>query len=392
MATNNVPRISRDDWIQRFNVIYGDKFLYPDIKFGKASEKIKVICNRNHEFETTPSKHMFGRGCTKCNKEDDYNLRWENVKKEILEVHGDKYIIPEYSKIAFVTMWSTIPLICKIHGEFNSIISNCIDGSGCPKCNPRKKKDTKWFIEEVKKIKFKFDIIYDYSKTQFTGAHNKLIITCTNCNKDFEQYPHNHLNGSGCNNCSNILKRKSDEQFKKDFEKIHGNGYILSEYTTSMEKINIICPHNHKFSIKPNDLLQGIGCLKCYQIENESKGIKIIKSFLLLNNIQFEQEYTFIDCTNPLTGKLLRFDIFITDLNLCIEFDGQQHFNAVPLFGGKEELEKTIFRDNIKNEYCRSNNINLIRIKYNENIENILNERLNVNEHTKYQNRKEDGI
>lgn len=376
--TMREPKLTKDDWLQRFNEIYGDKFSYPDIKFGKANEKIKVICNINkdHDFEITPRNHMNGRGCIKCNKEANYHQRWENVKKEILEVHGDKYIIPDHSKLSFKTMWSAIPLICKIHGVFDSIISNCIDGSGCPKCNPRKKKDTEWFIEEAKKVEFKFGIIYDYTKTQFTGAHNKLTITCTNCNKDFEQYPHNHLNGGGCNECSNLLKRKSDEQFKIDFEKIHGGGFILDQYSTSMEKIEVICPNNHKFSITPNDLLQGIGCMKCYQINQESKGIKVIKSFLISNDIDFEIEYTFKDCINPLTGRLLRFDIFIEKLNLCIEFDGPQHFKSTPLYGGKSELEKTIFRDNIKNEYCKQNNIPLIRIKYNEDIENILNERL----------------
>ena len=228
----SIPKVSRDEWISRFNKLYGaDQFIYPDITFGKASEKINVICKRNHSFETKLSNHMIGRGCTQCNKEDDFNLRWENVKKEILEVHGDRYIIPEDSKLSFKTMWSAIPLICKIHGKFNSIISNCIDGTGCPKCNPRRKKDTEWFLEEAKKVKFKFGIVYDYTKTKFTGAHNKLIITCTNCNKDFEQYPHNHLNGGGCNECSNLLKRKSDEQFKIDFEKIHGPGFILEEYS-----------------------------------------------------------------------------------------------------------------------------------------------------------------
>lgn len=42
-----------------------------------------------------------------------------------------------------------------------------------------------------------------------------------------------------------------------------------------------------------------------------------------------------------------------------------------------EELLKTKFRDNIKNEYCKINNINLIRISYKDkNIEEILKERL----------------
>ena len=79
----------------------------------------------------------------------------------------------------------------------------------------------------------------------------------------------------------------------------------------------------------------------------------------------------------PKTNYKLRFDIFIESLNLCIEFDGPQHFKAVALFGGEEELLKTKFRDNIKNEYCKINNINLIRISYKDkNIEEILKERL----------------
>ena len=75
--------------------------------------------------------------------------------------------------------------------------------------------------------------------------------------------------------------------------------------------------------------------------------------------------------------KLHDFDFYLPKDNICIEFDGPQHFKATDLFGGKEELIKTKFRDNIKNEYCKINNINLIRISYKDkNIEEILKERL----------------
>lgn len=364
-------------WVNEFNKIYYSKFTYPDQNIINRTSTLIVSCPIHGNFSTTPAKHMEGRGCLQCNRENNFNKRWENVIKEIYNVHKDKYIIPENAKSQFKTMWSKIPLICKEHGEFLSIISNCLDGSGCPKCNHRKKKDTKWFIEEASKITFKFGIKYDYTKTVFTGSNNKLIITCLACGKDFEQFPHNHLKGSGCNDCSNILKRKNKSQFEKDFEAIHGKGFILGEYTTSMTKIKVICPSNHEFYIKPNDLLQGIGCYHCYNINKSSKGVNRIRNYLFEKNIIFEIEKTFNGCINPHTGTYLRFDFYLSDFNICIEFDGIQHFKSSPLFGGEEELLKTQYRDSIKNEYCKINNINLIRISYKDkNIEEIINERL----------------
>lgn len=98
---------------------------------------------------------------------------------------------------------------------------------------------------------------------------------------------------------------------------------------------------------------------------NEVRSKQILNWFLSYSQVSLSSQM-----------ELIGFDIFVEKLNLCIEFDGPQHFKSTPLYGGKSELEKTIFRDNIKNEYCKQNNIPLIRIKYNEDIENILNERL----------------
>ena len=51
-----------------------------------------------------------------------------------------------------------------------------------------------------------------------------------------------------------------------------------------------------------------------------------------------------------------------------IEFDGVQHFKIVEKWGGVDGLKERQEKDNIKNEYCKNNNIHLLRIKYNENI------------------------
>jgi hypothetical protein len=57
---------------------------------------------------------------------------------------------------------------------------------------------------------------------------------------------------------------------------------------------------------------------------------------------------------------------------ICIEYDGEEHFRYVEIWGGEEEFENIKIRDQIKNEYCKNNNIRLIRIKYNDSIDNKL--------------------
>lgn len=61
--------------------------------------------------------------------------------------------------------------------------------------------------------------------------------------------------------------------------------------------------------------------------------------------------------------------------NLCIEYDGEQHFTPVEHFGGLDFFITTKIRDTIKNIYCEKNGINLIRISYKDynKVEEILN-------------------
>ena len=93
-----------------------------------------------------------------------------------------------------------------------------------------------------------------------------------------------------------------------------------------------------------------------------------------LNKINFVQEKRFVDCRD---NKPLPFDFYLPDHNLIIEFDGQQHYE--PKFG-KESFAITQKHDEIKNQYCKNNNINLLRVPYFEghNIENIISKQLNL--------------
>jgi len=70
----------------------------------------------------------------------------------------------------------------------------------------------------------------------------------------------------------------------------------------------------------------------------------------------------------------LKFDFYLPKFNCCIEYDGEQHFRKYRFEKTNDKLNTRKKRDQIKNIYCKDNNIKLYRIKYNENIKNKLNE------------------
>lgn len=61
-------------------------------------------------------------------------------------------------------------------------------------------------------------------------------------------------------------------------------------------------------------------------------------------------------------------DIYIPSIATGIEYQGQQHYQAVEIFGGQKGLQHRIELDAKKKELCRQNEIKLIEIRYDEPI------------------------
>ena len=100
-----------------------------------------------------------------------------------------------------------------------------------------------------------------------------------------------------------------------------------------------------------------------------------IQQFLEKNKIRYKSEYTIF-----IGNDYYRYDFYLPQYNLFIEYDGQQHYEPARFHGGNNEknihvLKKIQEHDKIKNKYCEENNINLLRIPYweSKNIETIIN-------------------
>ncbi|ODS23649.1 hypothetical protein AB835_07540 [Candidatus Endobugula sertula] len=73
---------------------------------------------------------------------------------------------------------------------------------------------------------------------------------------------------------------------------------------------------------------------------------------------------------NELEG--LELDIWLPDLKLGIEYQGEQHYKVIEHWGGQEGLEKRIANDKKKKRLCKKLNYYLIEIKYTEEISEAL--------------------
>lgn len=64
----------------------------------------------------------------------------------------------------------------------------------------------------------------------------------------------------------------------------------------------------------------------------------------------------------------LEIDIFIPELKIGFEYNGVQHYKPVSHWGGEESFRRQQDRDKRKKELCKQNNVELIIIKYDEQL------------------------
>jgi hypothetical protein len=230
----------------------------------------------------------------------------------------------------------------------------------CNDCNGKQRYSIKQLKEYVKENSDSSLLTKTYSN------NNQLLLFECHCGKPFETTFKRFKKGKKqCKNCtSSYLSNKFSKTasvFEKEVFEVVGDEYsIVGQYLNRKNKVEL--KHNicgTVWSVNPGDFLHKKSrCPFC----NESKGEKVIGEWLRNNNFSFESQYRFKDCIHKRT---LPFDFAVFKdgkLSTLIEYDGKQHF----LKGcfGNDDYEDIKMRDKIKTDYCRTNNISLLRIPY----------------------------
>ena len=380
-------KLTQEEYIRRVKNIYGEIYDYKNTFFTGLKDEIFVYCNKCKSFfKISAHKHLYNhQGCKNCIKQKKLINQRSNTKEFIekaKKIHGDKY---DYSKVKYTSVEAEVKIKCNRCGKlFTQKAYIHLQGSGCNDCNRKEALEKLKNIkanEFVEKAKQRHGDLYDYNLVDYQDAKKVVKIICNRCHKVFYQTPNNHLRGQGCSYCNGNHK-KDLNYFIEKAKAIHGDRYDYSEveYKNNRIPVKIKCNKCGKYFYQDlgNHITQKQGCPYCYA----SGGENIIVNFLDEHKIIYEVQKKFKDCKDK---TYLRFDFYLPDYEMCIEYQGKQHYEEGFYFytcliknkiKAKEAFEKVKYHDEIKREYCYNHNIYLLEIRYDEDINTILSKNL----------------
>lgn len=260
------------DVLATFKVMHGDLYDYSLVDYKGNNTKIDIICREHGVFKQVVASHKSGCGCPRCyadSRSSGLILEWTTVLADFTAIHGGRYDYSE-SIYSYVNNKSKISIICPVHGRFSQVVSSHKSGYGCKKCATKFSADERRLNtkEVVNGLKDVHGDRYDYSKVDYTGAKEKIVITCLK-HGDFTQTVSEHKRSYGCPRCGYEVtadKLRFDTQSViTEFKEAHGEkyDYSLVEYTGAIENVKIICPDHGAFEQTPHSHKSGKGCSSC---------------------------------------------------------------------------------------------------------------------------------
>ena len=315
-----------------------------------CNDCVKTLCAKRQTLPYSElKKRIEGRGFILHTKEEEYSNSSEKCYVECPNGH-----------------------------KYNQYPYDIFSGHGCKKCASKinGEKNRKSYNELTSYIeKYGYKLLT--SKEDYINTGTKIEMICDKGHKYSATFD-NFRSGARCPECFNQKRGVSSlVPYLKRKEFVESFGYSIvtteDEYENASQTITLKCDKGHEYETCISSFMNGYRCTIC----NESKGERRVRNFLELNNISFIQQYKFKECR---CKRKLPFDFYIPSLNLCIEYDGRQHYEIIEAFGGINGFIETKIRDTIKNDFCKKNNIKLIRIPYWDfkNVEMILKKELKL--------------
>lgn len=299
-----------------------------------------------------------------------YTTEW--FKKRFKESHPDDYedyiVESEYKNSH--TKISMYHKKCGSHFEItpNSFIS----GRGCLLCGHANAAKAQMKTKEEVNNSFPDGITL---VGEYTGVLKKAEVYCSICNNKYYIRPHDLIKRQQCPFCSGYNRETTDTFKKYLIESTKGEYSLIGEYNKANTHVNM--RHNTcgtEYLVTPHNFKHGRRCPKCRQ----SIGERLLANILTDEDITFIPQKKFEGCKdkNPLS-----YDFYLPDYNMLIEYQGEQHYHPVELFGGSKKFDIQKRHDKFKREFANSNGIVLVEISYKhgdyDSIKSFLDARIN---------------
>ena len=271
IAAKKKNTLTTEEFVKKVKEKHGDKYDYSNVIYTGSVNKITIKCKvpEHNTFEQKAMSHLRGKGCPKCWLiKLTQKMSTDEFIERAIKKHGNKY---DYTRSEYTGWNDKILINCKDHGDFyqkpSLHLSDLRAGTGCNECVKEKSMLSK--EEFIEKANEKHGNKYDYTKSEYIGVKEKILITCKE-HGDFYQIAGGHLCGNGCNECNKTRAREKfllpKEEFIRRAQLVHGDKYDYSEsiYNGFIKNISVKCLKHGIFTVgAQNHVNKKVGCKKC---------------------------------------------------------------------------------------------------------------------------------
>lgn len=288
----------------------------------------------------------------------------------------------EYTKASGSMVW----WVCsKGHEWHTKILNRTVSGSGCPQCvklnkianNPLNTNDNKKLLRE-------WHPRNKLSPTDYCArSSSRVLWLCSEGHEWVAAISDRTSKKTQCPFCMHV-KPSADCNTLLRPEYAH----LLAEWHPtknercpeefcrgSITKVWWICSKGHEWMARIHcRTTERTGCPFC---KCKSHGIRLILRFLEKYKLDYQPEKTY----ESLRGakRLLRYDFCVTikkqigplvfSYEYLIEYDGEQHFKPIKMFGGEKTFTMIKKYDALKNKFASVHNKPLLRLNKHSNVE-----------------------
>lgn len=361
-------RLTQEQFLEQLAKINPD--IEPLDEFTTIRTPIRVRCKKCGtvwEKKQVPRNIMYSkRQCPYCVDVRHHEILPETFYKKVESIGSDFEILGEYVK-----MGVPIKVRCKLCGmESYKDPRWLVKYPRCTDCNSERRRYLK--SRTVETISEKYDILDD-----FEHPSDWIHVRCKRCGRiQYRRVSYLRDRNAYCIDCSEKALI-TDDEFRKRLQSLTDNIHPVNAYHGMWNPILFKCSECGKQFIKaPFYVLHAPKCPQCQRYRGEAK----IALFLDRNNINFSQQKDYSDLIGTGGGKL-KFDFYLPDYNLLIEYQGEFHDGTMNKFVS-DRYPYVHEHDKLKREYVKKHSINLLEIWYYDfdKIEEILADRLNIEE------------
>ena len=336
-------------------------------RYTKSNIKVRFRNNlTGFEWEATPSSFLSGHrepigkltGRSRIPTTNYVSL--DELEARIYNMHGDKIKI---KKDTYTTMGRKATFINTITKEtWQATPTTILAGAIGPNNKKGSRIASKTLARRQNEFKEKLSKVWGNTfepLEPYTARKTPIRFYDHEHREEVVIKPDNLLRGFGNPNYKSN-KKKTTEEFKQEVYDLVGDEYsVLSDYIQAYDKVKFRHnTNNNTFEMTPHNFLRGQRDPLVTQPKGETEIIKILED----RGIKYEYQHVLPHKGARVNG--LRPDFYLPEYNTFIEFDGQQHFFPINLFGGQESYDKQVVKDARKNAYAYEHGIKMVRVHY----------------------------